>query len=162
VRSRHVREWTLFLCSLCAKVSSHNFLESKSSPIFWSTITNYVNNESCVWEFLEQLMPTAVPLDPTKSYSNLHDTSLHSNSNWLTSFSGAFAKLRKATISFVMSVRPSAWNNSVPTDRFLWNLIFEFSKICPENSSFIKIRQGNGCFTRRRLHINDSISQNSS
>jgi hypothetical protein len=28
-----------------------------------------------------------------------------------------FAKLRKATISFVMSVRPSAWNNSAPTGR---------------------------------------------
>ena len=32
-------------------------------------------------------------------------------------FLGAFAKLRKATISFVMSVRPSAWNNSTPTGR---------------------------------------------
>ena len=36
-------------------------------------------------------------------------------------FLGAFAKLRKATISFVMSVRPSfclyAWNNSAPTGR---------------------------------------------
>jgi hypothetical protein len=29
---------------------------------------------------------------------------------------GAFAKLRKATISFVMSVRLSAWNNSPPTE----------------------------------------------
>ena len=28
---------------------------------------------------------------------------------------GAFAKLRIATISFVMSVRLSAWNNSAPT-----------------------------------------------
>jgi hypothetical protein len=28
---------------------------------------------------------------------------------------GAFAELRKATISFVMSVRPSAWNNLAPT-----------------------------------------------
>ena len=28
---------------------------------------------------------------------------------------GAFAKLRKATISFVMSVCPYAWNNSAPT-----------------------------------------------
>ena len=64
-------------------------------------------------------MPAAVPLGRTESYSNLLDTSLHSNSNWLTSFSGEFAKLRKATISFVMSVHPSAWNNSVPTDRFL-------------------------------------------
>ena len=36
-------------------------------------------------------------------------------------YSGAFAKLRKATICFVMSVRPSvrpsAWNNSAPTGR---------------------------------------------
>jgi hypothetical protein len=30
---------------------------------------------------------------------------------------GAFAKLRKATISFVMSVFLSAWNNSIPTGR---------------------------------------------
>ena len=38
-------------------------------------------------------------------------------------FLGAFAKLRKATISFVMSVRPSvclyAWNNRAPTGRIL-------------------------------------------
>ena len=36
-------------------------------------------------------------------------------------FLGAFAKLRKATISFVMSVCPSArlsaWNNSAPNGR---------------------------------------------
>jgi len=30
-------------------------------------------------------------------------------------FLGAFAKLRKTTISLVMSVHLSAWNNSVPT-----------------------------------------------
>ena len=33
------------------------------------------------------------------------------------SFLGAFAKLRKATISFIMSVRLPAWNNS-PLDGF--------------------------------------------
>ena len=32
-------------------------------------------------------------------------------------FLGAFAKLRKATIIFVMSVRPSAWNNLASTGR---------------------------------------------
>ena len=37
-------------------------------------------------------------------------------------FSGAFAILRKATISFVMSVCPSAWNNAAPTGRILINL----------------------------------------
>jgi len=30
-------------------------------------------------------------------------------------FLGTFAKLRKATIGFVMPVRPSAWENSAPT-----------------------------------------------
>jgi hypothetical protein len=35
---------------------------------------------------------------------------------------GAFAKLRKATISFVMSVRLSAWNNSATTGRIFSEL----------------------------------------
>jgi len=30
-----------------------------------------------------------------------------------------FEKFRKATISFAMFVRPSAWNNSAPTRRFM-------------------------------------------
>jgi len=37
---------------------------------------------------------------------------------------GELAKLRKTTISLVMSIRLSAWNNSPPTERFfLWNFI---------------------------------------
>jgi hypothetical protein len=34
-------------------------------------------------------------------------------------FLGAFAKLRKATITFVISVRPSAWNDSAPNGRIV-------------------------------------------
>ena len=34
----------------------------------------------------------------------------------------ALAKLRKATINLVMSVRQSAWNNLVPTGRILMKL----------------------------------------
>jgi hypothetical protein len=57
------------------------------------------------------------------------------------SFRGAFAELRKATISFVMSVRPHE-TTRLPLDRFSWNLTFEyFSKMCRENSSFTKIEQ---------------------
>ena len=37
----------------------------------------------------------------------------------ITSVLGVFAKLRKATVSFIMSVRPSAWNNSAPTGQIL-------------------------------------------
>jgi hypothetical protein len=40
---------------------------------------------------------------------------MHDNTELL--FAGAFAKLQKATVSFVISLRPSAWNNSAPTKR---------------------------------------------
>jgi hypothetical protein len=40
-------------------------------------------------------------------------------------FLGAFAKLRKATISFVISVRLSAWNNSAPTGRIFKKCEFD-------------------------------------
>ena len=63
----------------------------------------------------------------------------------ITRFWGAFAKLRKATISFVLSicrsVRPhgTTW---LPFDRFSWNLtLITFSKLCRENSRSIKIGQ---------------------
>ena len=63
-------------------------------------------------------------------------------SPWITTtFLGAFAELRKATISFVMSVRPRG-TTRLPLDGFWLNLLLElFSKICRQNSSFIKIRQ---------------------
>jgi hypothetical protein len=53
-------------------------------------------------------------------------------------FLGAFAKLRKSAINFVMSVRAQG-TTRLPLDGFSWNLILEdFSKIYRENSSFIK------------------------
>ena len=52
-----------------------------------------------------------------------------SNGDGLHSLLGAFAKLQKATIIFVMSVRLSAWNNSAPTGRifmkFDTSVVFE-------------------------------------
>ena len=56
-----------------------------------------------------------------------------------------FRRVRKMakdeTISFVMSVRPYGITR-LPLDRITWNLIFDnFSKICLETSSFLKICQ---------------------
>ena len=56
---------------------------------------------------------------------------------------GTFAKFRKATISFVMSVRSSAWDISASLGRIfmkfdIWSF---FSKIRRENTSSIKIGQ---------------------
>ena len=68
-------------------------------------------------------------------------------------FLGEFAKLRKATMSFVMSLRLFAWNSSVATDGFSWNLIYEYcSKLCRENFSVIKIWKG-----ERVLYIKNNI-----
>ena len=53
----------------------------------------------------------------------------------------AFAKLRKNTVSFVLSVCPHG-TTRFPMDGFWLKLILDFfSKICRENSSFIKILQ---------------------
>jgi len=62
-------------------------------------------------------------------------------------FLDAFAKLRKATISFVIPVGPSICphgTNRLSLDGFSLNLVFEcFSKKknCQENSSLVKIGQ---------------------
>ena len=59
--------------------------------------------------------------------------------------SGALVKLRKATIRFVRSVRLSVHPHGttrLTLDGFSWNVIFvDFSKICLQNSSLIKIGQ---------------------
>jgi len=56
---------------------------------------------------------------------------------------GPIAKLKKATVSFVMSVCPSIHLHGqmlLPQDRFLLKLTFEdFSKICREISSLIEM-----------------------
>jgi len=52
-----------------------------------------------------------------------------------------FGHVRTVSLSFCPSVHPSVLQTSqLPLDGFSWDLIFEyFSKVCRENSSFIKI-----------------------
>ena len=59
-------------------------------------------------------------------------TKKHIHSLNSSSFLGAFAKLRKATISFIMSVCPYAWNNSAPTGRIFMKLdiLVSFEYLC--------------------------------
>jgi hypothetical protein len=72
----------------------------------------------------------------------------HSRGRWFSTtinFTGAFAKWRKAIMSFVMSACPSVRPHEtirLPHHGFLWNMIYyDFSKICLENSSYIKLWQ---------------------
>ena len=58
-----------------------------------------------------------------------------------TTFLGAFEKLRKATINFVVSVRPHG-TTGLPLDGLWWNLLFElFFLKSVEKIRFIKIWQ---------------------
>jgi len=41
-------------------------------------------------------------------------------------FLGTFAKLRRKTVNFVMSVRPSTWNNSVANRRIFMKFYLSF------------------------------------
>ena len=69
----------------------------------------------------------------------------------IVAFLGAFAKLQNATISFVMSVRPSVCPHRVirlPLDGFSLNLIFEFFRKCVEAIQvLLKFDKNNGLFT---------------
>jgi len=61
----------------------------------------------------------------------------------MTRLFSAFAKLRKATISFAMSVRPSVRMEQLGSHRTEFHeiLCHYFCKICRQNSSTVKIWQ---------------------
>jgi len=84
----------------------------------------------------------------------------------LLSLPDLFAKLRKATTSFVITVHPSVCPPGItrrPLDGFSWNLTFEYiSKICPEYSGLIKNWQEWRVISLRPEYIYDNISLTSS
>jgi hypothetical protein len=71
-------------------------------------------------------------------------------------FLGAFAKLRKATISFVMSVRMEQLESHWTDFNEILYLGF-FSKPDEKIEVSLKSDKNNGHFTRSRFHIYDSI-----
>jgi hypothetical protein len=77
-----------------------------------------------------------------------------------TLFFGAFAKLRNATMSFVMSVSPHG-RTRLPLDGISWNLIVEyFSKIYRENWSSIKIlREKRVLYMKTCAHLWQHLAQ---
>ena len=86
---------------------------------------------------------TALGLGTDKSHSLFGSVRNRLQSQSISDcFWDAFAKLRKATISFGMPIHPSAWSDSAPNEGILMKLDIElFLKICRENSSLIKLSQ---------------------
>jgi hypothetical protein len=104
-------------------------------------------------------------------YKKVHKLSMGicSSHNWsdCPSFLNAFAKLRKATISFVMSVCPSLYlfvrmeQLSSLCREFgkIWYRIY-FPKSVEKIQVSLKSNKNNGYFTWRRFHIYHNISLN--
>ena len=101
--------------------------------------------------FFRQMIPSAQRVCPARSSLALClqtefqevTASSHHCCRVFPAFYGAMAKLRKSTISFVMSVQPSVHIELYPhrTDfHEIWYLSV-FSKICQENPSLRKIGQ---------------------
>ena len=78
-------------------------------------------------QIVKTLLPLAadIPLQPAV-FKVVHDT-----------VRGALAKLRKTTVSFVMSVCLSAWNNSAPT---VWLSMNKHLKIFLKSVDKIQVR----------------------
>jgi hypothetical protein len=74
-------------------------------------------------------------------------------------FLGAFAKVRRATISFVMSVRPHG-RTRLPLDGFLWNTFEFFRKSAKKIQASLISDKNNWHFTLRRFHIYNNTSLN--
>ena len=79
-------------------------------------------------------------------------------------FLGAFAKLRKATVSFVMSVRPSEWNNLAHTGRIFmkFDIWVFFENSVEKIQVSLKSGKNNGHFIGSSIYIFDHISLSSS
>jgi hypothetical protein len=69
------------------------------------------------WNY--QKIPTNATIVSSDSTYDLRGVASHSNYLQLL---GAFAKLRKTTLSFPMTVCPFSWNNSAPTRRILMKI----------------------------------------
>jgi len=74
--------------------------------------------------------------------------------------SGAFAKLRKTTISIVTSAYPTASNNPAHTGRILmkFDIYVFFSKYLSKIPASLKSDTNNWYFTWRPMHVYDNIS----
>jgi hypothetical protein len=113
------------------------------------------------WYFIDSLL--------VQELINLSQHTISSPLSIPPFFLGAFAELRKMTISFVMSIRlpfrPSVSTSfrietvRLPLDRFSWNSILDnFSKICRKNSVSLKSEKNRGYFTGGPVYILNYIS----
>jgi hypothetical protein len=101
---------------------------------------NTVDSPDRLWCFTALILKTK-----SKNCCRTFNCSITANTE---TFLGAFAKLRKGTISSCPSVRLSAWNNSAPTRRIFlkFGFLVFFEKL-EKNQVKLKSNKNNGYFT---------------
>lgn len=128
----------------------------------------YLRTSTCTLARPEQTVSAQfVELGTVISYHQLSSAviSCHSLYPWLPRcrpIFNALTKWRKATISFVMCVRPSAGNDSVPTGRtsMTHDTWVFFRKFVDKIPVLLKSGKNNEYFTRWRLYVCDNMSLN--
>ena len=88
-------------------------------------------------------------------YYHVEESKLHVKFGTIKFFPGELAKLREATISFVMSVRPSTWNNSASTWRIFikYDTWIFFENVSKKNQNSLKSDKNKVYFTWRPICI---------
>ena len=121
-----------FICSVsvCSKMQSS--VEFITQKMMWPPLSQSWISRKIAVQIVFNFVYDSKPLLPS------HHPSQHT-------YTHTFGCIHKIAESFVISVHLSVWPHGttlLPQDGFSWHLIFEcFSKISPENSSFIKIWQ---------------------
>jgi hypothetical protein len=107
-----------------------------------------------VWKGAENLSPTGIRSPNRRARSQ----SLYRLSYLAHILFRRLAKFRRATTSFVMSVRPRG-TSRLPLDGISWNSICEFfSKIVEQYQVSLKSDKSDGYFTSRLMYIYDYVS----
>ena len=133
--SRVWRRWrnTWFSVALsCAYCYTPSVSRFHDTSLTLALILSSLRSKWIVYTVMASNWAVPIPLSDlivTSTFSNRDITFL--------CFSWAFAKFRKATLSFVMSVRPPAWNISSPTGRIFMN--FDIRNFFEELSEKFKV-----------------------
>jgi hypothetical protein len=115
---------------------------------------SYVYNFTCLY-----IMCRKINADDNRKFLFKNSVRVRLRCGYFSAIIGAFAKLREATVSFVMSVCPYG-STRLPVDGFWWNLIFKFFRKFVKNQVSLKSDKNNGYAAWRLFHIFDIMLLN--
>jgi hypothetical protein len=138
-------------CSLFLHTHTHICMHARTRQVMLVLISYLHSSRGSEMNTKSQLLRNR------NGYTFANSKELRQNNNYFSYILGAFLKLRKATISFIMSVCPFAWNNSAAYGRIFITLhIWLFFKNTIEK--FLYTLHFSSIYTIiQQLHCSDSL-----